>query len=182
MEREEAKKLRAFARSEEVKAARKLNNLVLRWAEVTDSDIFEGFSNPAGFKKMKAKIAEGVRKIAELGADEARLTGLERYLEALTEAIDAALHDFPIPRGIGEDSVSKSFNRALKSDKRRFRSWWRKHRPRIRELATKMGLALSNLVFDQELSFLAAAQFPYHHAQRVLAQQSMPSNRGNDTG
>jgi len=173
MKREEHKKLRAFARSEEVKAAGKLNNLILRWAEATDSDIFEGFSNPAGFKKMKAKIAKSVRKIAELGAEEARLTGLERHLEALTKATDAALRDFPIPRGIGEDRASKTFNKALKSEKRRFRSWWGKHRPRIRELATEMSRALSDVVFNRELSFLAAAEFPYHRAQRVLAQQSM---------
>src|SRR5262249_14765191 len=111
MKREEAKKLRAFARSEEVKAAGKLNDLILRSAEGTGSDSFEGFSNPACFKKMKAKIAKGVRKIAELGAEEARLTGLERHLEALTTATDAALRDFPIPTGIGEDRVSKSFNK-----------------------------------------------------------------------
>src|SRR5262249_35723698 len=174
MEREEARKLRALERAKEVKAGKKLNGLILRWIDATDSDFFEGFSNPTGFKKMKAKIAKGVRKISELGAAEARLTGLEQHLEALTEATDAALRDFPIPRGMGKDRVSNSFNKVLKSKKRRYRSWWRKHRPHLHKLATKMGRAVSNVVFNRELSSLPA-EFPYR-AQRVLAQQSTTSN------
>src|SRR5262249_11384584 len=147
MERQKARKLLALERAKEVKAAKKLNGLILRWLDATNSDFFEGFSNPTGFNKMKAKIAKGVRKLAKLCAAEARLTGLEQHLEALTEATDAALGDFPIPRGMGKDRVSNSFNKALKRENRRYRSWWRNHRPRLHKLATEMGRAVSNVAF-----------------------------------
>jgi predicted nucleotide-binding protein len=62
MEREEARKLRALERAKEVKAAKKLNGLILRWIDATDSDFFEGFSNPTGFKKMKRRLQKAPEK------------------------------------------------------------------------------------------------------------------------